>query len=333
MTVLVTVIVILVVLWAVRALHRLNIIKTVQAMPELKLERREGFDPAGNSRTMLHVAFFGSLYLPEAADIVIARIHISDVTDPEVVLPVRSVLEGASDDDGMFFWAIPFDIPNGTYLFRRQELCSFDLGGLHAPYTGGRRFEVRIEFSDSMYGETHSTAVQTFYFVEDKPGYLELQEKFDRVERSEQSLVDLFMSIETEIPIADIEACIAELHQVGSYGIAESAYERCLQAARELAALTAAQRSALDRIGQLLLLPTELVAELNDRYLRLSMMKGVSDLESLGIPEGMANEELLDYLAAEYRKWRGRATHSDRAISAEATARLEMIARVRATLR
>ncbi|MBK6419366.1 MAG: hypothetical protein IPI24_07150 [Ignavibacteria bacterium] len=319
-------------IWIVRFIYWLQIVSIAQAAPQLTLERTEEPGPDGEMLPVLHVGLFGSISLPENSFFSVARVRIFDVTEPDVRLPVRSLMEGTTDSDGMFFWFFPFDVPNGTYQFHRLNLCSIALLGLHAPYSGGRRFEINVEFSDRADGHIYSHAVNTFFFIEDRPGYLELQDLFVKGESLAATLTDLFNSDGSQETMSAIASCVAEIHALDIQGLAESAYLSCLQSASSSSSLRRDKLSTLDLIARLLDLPVSLISELNDRHLRLTTMQELSDIEMLGLPDGLSPDELRDLLALEYRKWRGRATHSDRAISAEATARLEMIARVRATL-
>lgn len=332
MTLIVIIAIVLILLWIVRILNGLQIIRIKDGALSLVLERNVDVDADGNSATWLHLGLFGSLHLPESTEVALAKIRIVDVTDEAHPLPVRSLLHDAFDDAGMFYTEVNFDVPNGTYLFRRLEFLRIFLDGLHAPYQGGRTFEVHVQFtvpgSDVIYSESR----KTFHFVEDRFGYLEIERLIEDANALEQRLGKLFAEHDGNATTEEIDACIQEIHNASLSGLSDAAYISCLHAANEPGALTPMKRRLLDHIAEQLHIPATLAAELQDRVLRITTIDGSTDLEALGVPADLTIDEQRSYLAVEYRKWRARATHTDPKIAAEATARLEMISRARAEL-
>lgn len=332
MTLIYIIAVILVFLWLIRILSGLKIIKMTTGQLGLVLERNADVDANGNSVTLLQVGLFGSLHLPERTELALARIRIMDVTDVEHPLHVRSLLHGAIDDEGMFFSEVEFDVPNGTYQFRRVEIIQILLDGLHAPYQGGRTFEIHVQFGVPGDETVYSEARTTFHFIEERLGYLEIDDIIEQGRALEQRLIELFVQHDGVASTEEIDACIDDLLASELYGLGEAAYTGCLHAANEATSLTPLKRQLLDHIAVRLQIPASLVTELQDRVLSIGTIEAQNDLEALGVPADLSVEEQRAFLAVEYRKWRARATHTDPKIAAEATTRLEMISRARAEL-
>lgn len=129
-----------------------------------------------------------------------------------------------------------------------------------------------------------------------------------------------------------IDSACEQLASEHAFGMRQQAYELCVQVVASDGRIDPAEQTALVKVASRLQLPDEFVREAHDRFIRISMFDGASDEVVIGMPIDLSEEEKLDFLTSEYRKWRKRATHSDSEIVAEATERLERIARLRRRL-
>lgn len=131
---------------------------------------------------------------------------------------------------------------------------------------------------------------------------------------------------------AEIARHVAFLKEHADESALQVAYELCLTVITADDVLAAAELERLNELSQQLGLSSDFVKEVNDRYLRVSMYQTDADADAVGMPAGLDREQQKAYLAEEYRKWRGRTTHKDPTIAAEASMRLEKIAHLRSRL-
>lgn len=85
----------------------------------------------------------------------------------------------------------------------------------------------------------------------------------------------------------------------------------------------------LATIASALQLDDDTVRSIRERVIRIEMFEDAGDEVILGMPPGLSHKEKLKWLTDDYNRWRGRVSHQDPAIVAEATSRLERIARLR----
>ncbi len=123
-----------------------------------------------------------------------------------------------------------------------------------------------------------------------------------------------------------------ELQSGGETNVAQAAYELCVQVVAADEAVDPREQEALDFIAKSLALPPRFVREIHDRNLRLSMYDDAEDEALVGMPAGLPLDKKIQFLNEEFRKWRSRATNKDPQIAAEATLRLERIAKLRRQL-
>jgi len=127
------------------------------------------------------------------------------------------------------------------------------------------------------------------------------------------------------------ESC-RQVTDAGDDQVSLEAYELALRLATADGRATREELEMLKATAGRLGIPPEADRELRDRYFKLAMFEERKAQHVLDMPEGLSRQEQIDFLNREYRKWRGRATHPDPEMAAEATARLERIAAARRAL-
>jgi tellurite resistance protein len=120
--------------------------------------------------------------------------------------------------------------------------------------------------------------------------------------------------------------------EAGDAESARAAYEIAVRAVAADGVIGPKEEKLLTRLALALALDDGAVRELRERFIRSDMYADASDKSLLGMPAGMTLEAKRAWLSAEYAKWRGRVSHADPLIAAEATTRLERIARLRSSL-
>lgn len=114
--------------------------------------------------------------------------------------------------------------------------------------------------------------------------------------------------------------------------VSRTAYEVAVRAVAADGVVNDKEERLLTKLASALSLDDDVVRELRDRNLRASMFEHAEDESILGMPSGLSDDERRSWLSAEYSKWRGRVSHSNPDVAAEATIRLERIAKLRTTL-
>lgn len=170
---------VLTIMWLVRLLHQANVITTTHGSLLAIADTRVD-DPFGRNQTLLQIGFMGSLHFPTDATRVTAIITMIDVTNAHDRLPVKSFREDLTNGDGDCCIVCHIDIPNGNYVFRRHNLCTIPINDLLAPYSGSRRYEIRISFSSSTDVPALREAETTVTIPPPRYGYLELQSFVER---------------------------------------------------------------------------------------------------------------------------------------------------------
>lgn len=174
-------------------------------------------------------------------------------------------------------------------------------------------------------------SVITSFFQKRYAGSSEVEEVATSVREQITSTIEM---LRTDHVAANVEVkrITAELRERNDEQLFQTAYELCLSVATADDVLQSAEQDRLAELAQLLDLSPQFVKEVNDRYIRVTMYTESADASAVGMPPGLDREQQKAYLAEEYRKWRGRTTHKDAAIAAEAAIRLEKIAQLRAKL-
>lgn len=114
--------------------------------------------------------------------------------------------------------------------------------------------------------------------------------------------------------------------------VIQAAYELAVQVVAADDSVDEREQQTLAQVAKRLKVPAGFVKEVHDRNLRANMF-GEGDVEALlGMPDGLSIPEKEKFLADEYRRWRGRVTHDDPKVAAEAALRLNHIAKARAAL-
>jgi hypothetical protein len=114
--------------------------------------------------------------------------------------------------------------------------------------------------------------------------------------------------------------------------VAQDAFEVAVKVVVADGRIEPQEEQFLNTVARKLGLDGKLVQKIKDLHMPLSMRTDGSSAAALGLPEGLSVQEQRAWLAAEYEKWRNRASNQDPAIASEAEARLSAIARVRADL-
>jgi hypothetical protein len=124
----------------------------------------------------------------------------------------------------------------------------------------------------------------------------------------------------------------SQLVEDGDDSVKQTAYELAVKVVAADEVVDEREQQALRFVAERLDLPAGFVKEVHDRNLRANMYSSNDTEMLLGIPPGMSAGEKKEFLSSEYRKWRSRVTHSDAQVAAEASVRLQQIAKARAAL-
>lgn len=114
--------------------------------------------------------------------------------------------------------------------------------------------------------------------------------------------------------------------------VSRAAYEVAVRAVAADGVVNEKEERLLEKLASALTLDADVVREVRDRNLRASMFEHAEDEQILGMPSGLSDQEKRAWLSSEYGKWRGRVSHANPDVAAEATIRLERIAKLRTTL-
>jgi hypothetical protein len=114
--------------------------------------------------------------------------------------------------------------------------------------------------------------------------------------------------------------------------VSRTAFEVAVRAVAADGVVNQKEERLLEKLASALDLDSDVVRELRDRNLRATMFEHAEDESILGMPSGLSDEQKRSWLSTEYGKWRGRASHSNPDVAAEATIRLERIAKLRTAL-
>jgi len=128
--------------------------------------------------------------------------------------------------------------------------------------------------------------------------------------------------------------CDALLRE-NSAPLSQQAYEICVRVAVADEKLENSEEEMLSYISGKLELAKEFVTEIHDRYISLSTRQHNDDMsifDILGMPKGLLKEQKLEWIQAQYRKWRNRVTNKDPKVSTEASLMLGMLSKARTQL-
>ena len=149
----------------------------------------------------------------------------------------------------------------------------------------------------------------------------QLQETMDAIKRGAKQPSELMIEICRDIAAGDQDDAFRH-----------TCYELCVEVAAADEKIHQREEEALQFIAAQLNIPAEFAREAHDRNLRLHMYGEADGEAAIGMPTGLSHEEKIDFLNKEYTKWRGRATHKDPKVAAEASLRLERITKLRQQL-
>lgn len=124
------------------------------------------------------------------------------------------------------------------------------------------------------------------------------------------------------------EHCAA-LRALDSEEACQAAYELCTEIAAADGEVVGEELASLETMAQRLGLAPELAKEMHERHFRTSMFADQGDEALLEMPPDLTREEKIKFLNREYKKWRGRVTHKDLQIAADAELRIQVITRLR----
>ena len=115
-------------------------------------------------------------------------------------------------------------------------------------------------------------------------------------------------------------------------GVAQDAYELAVRVVVSDGKIEPQEERFLKILSRKLALDDKLVQKIKDLHMPLSMRTGKIDAAALGMPENLSQREQRAWLAAEYEKWRNRASNMDAAAAKNAEAHMAALAKARAEL-
>ena len=136
-------------------------------------------------------------------------------------------------------------------------------------------------------------------------------------------------------PSQNIHLVCDEIFREHTSSVPEEAYELCVRIACADEKIDQREEELLEYVAEQLKLPTEFIQEIRDRYISVTMHQHngeMSGYEMLGMPSNFTQQEQLEWINKEYRKWRTRATNNDEKVSAEASIRLDLLSKLRTEL-
>ena len=129
-----------------------------------------------------------------------------------------------------------------------------------------------------------------------------------------------------------LTAATTALREAAEPDAMRTAFEVAVRAVASDGVVNEKEESLLIMLAKALDLSTSAVKEIRDRNLRASMFGELEDEVVLGMPPGLDDDAKRKWLATEYSKWRGRVSHANAEIAAEANIRLERITKLRTKL-
>jgi hypothetical protein len=172
-----------------------------------------------------------------------------------------------------------------------------------------------------------------------KKYFSELYANADNVEIRKQKVNETMKETLTELkneqqqPGKVIQRICDELLRENSAPLSQQAYEICVRVAVADRKLENLEEEMLSYVSEKLELTKEFVTGIHDRYISISMRNGnMSIFDILGMPNGLSKDQKLEWIQAQYRKWRNRVTNKDPKISAEASLMLGMLSKARTQL-
>ncbi|MCS6897781.1 MAG: TerB family tellurite resistance protein [Nitrospira sp.] len=189
---------------------------------------------------------------------------------------------------------------------------------------------IALSAADGNLGAGEAEIIHRFF-----ADYLEGQAEANRRHLEIQQAMDdavARLRNKTETVSQVIKRLCAEMQADGDPTVAQVAYELCVRVVASDNKVHERERVALAYIARELNLPEQFVRETHERMLRISMYQDNSDEKILGIPDRLSDDQKREFLNKEYGKWKARVTHKDPKVAAEASMRLEIIARVRSKL-
>jgi len=187
-----------------------------------------------------------------------------------------------------------------------------------------------VSASDGFMDRRESTVLRRFFAER----YARLDDADERREEITEALQETLVELKEDLedPSEMIARLCRELAEDGDEAAIQTAYELCVQVVAADETVDMREQGALAYIAERLDLPDEFVRETHERSLRIAMYDEVDDEQLIGMPSGLSDDEKREFLNKEYRKWRGRVTHKDPAVAAEATLRIERIRKLRRKL-
>ena len=126
-----------------------------------------------------------------------------------------------------------------------------------------------------------------------------------------------------------------EIFRESTPSLSQQAYELCVRIVCADEKIDQREEELLEYVAEKLKLPTEFIRETRDRYISVTMHQHngeMSGYEMLGMPSSFTQQEQLEWINKEYRKWRTRVTNNDEKVSAEASIRLDLLSKLRTEL-
>lgn len=187
-----------------------------------------------------------------------------------------------------------------------------------------------ISAADDHIDEREHTIIRRFF----SERFAELDDAAERRKKVTEALQETLKILKERR--LDAKTLIGKLcHEIQSDGdinVAQAAYELCVQVVAADEAVDPREQEALDFIARALSLSSEFVREVHHHKLSVIHYGEGQDEALIGMPAGLTPDEKVRFLNEEFRRWRSRATNKDPQVAAEATLRLERIAKMRGQL-
>lgn len=218
-----------------------------------------------------------------------------------------------------------------TFTFRQQEEGYVERG----ERTKRREHQIAmlalaISASDGHIDKRETTVIRRF-FAEHYTGRDDAGERSASITRTlQQTLSEVKNG--SEEPSQMIRRLCDEIREDDDPAISQTAYELCVQVVAADEGVDAREEQALTLIADRLALPEDFQREVREQNLRMSMYDEPEDEHLVGMPAGLSEQEKIDFLNKEYKKWRSRSTHQNPEVASEATLRMERIAKLRRQL-
>lgn len=186
------------------------------------------------------------------------------------------------------------------------------------------------------FGKTEALIIKK-YFNELHSNFSDVNAIDFRKQKINESIEETLTKIKNQQiqPSQNIDLVCDEIHREDTSILPQQAFELCVRIACADEKIDQREEELLEYVAEKLKLPTEFIRETRDRYISVTMHQHngeMSGYEMLGMPSNFTQQEQLEWINKEYRKWRTRVTNNDEKVSAEASIRLDLLSKLRTEL-